>query len=210
MQIRSLPFWLMIVSIASAVLPVCRSPMISSRWPRPMGVIASIALMPVCTGVSTLLRRSITPGAMRSMLRNLVVTIGPLPSIGWPMAFTTRPISASPTGTETMRPVARTVWPSSISVYSPMMMTPTLSLSRLKAMPSVPFSNCTISLARTPARPDTRAMPSPTSRTVPTSTASHRGRKQLRVASAKQPQYRESCLVLVMPSALLGLQIVDC
>ena len=53
MQIRSLPFWLMIVSIAMAVLPVWRSPMISSRWPRPIGIMASMALMPVCTGVST-------------------------------------------------------------------------------------------------------------------------------------------------------------
>ncbi len=40
----------MIVSMAMAVLPVLRSPMISSRWPRPIGVIASIALMPVCSG----------------------------------------------------------------------------------------------------------------------------------------------------------------
>ena len=39
-----------------AVLPVCRSPMISSRWPRPIGVIASIALIPVCSGSFTLLR----------------------------------------------------------------------------------------------------------------------------------------------------------
>ena len=41
---------LMIVSIAIAVLPVWRSPMISSRWPRPIGIIASIAFRPVCTG----------------------------------------------------------------------------------------------------------------------------------------------------------------
>jgi hypothetical protein len=38
------PFWLMIASIATAVLPVWRSPMISSRWPRPTGTIASTAL----------------------------------------------------------------------------------------------------------------------------------------------------------------------
>ena len=43
----------MIVSIAIAVLPVCRSPMISWRWPRPIGVMASIALMPVCSGSFT-------------------------------------------------------------------------------------------------------------------------------------------------------------
>ena len=50
MQIRSPPFWLMIVSRAMAVLPVERSPMMSSRWPRPIGIMASIALMPVWTG----------------------------------------------------------------------------------------------------------------------------------------------------------------
>jgi len=37
-------------SIATAVLPVWRSPMISSRWPRPIGTSASIAFNPVCTG----------------------------------------------------------------------------------------------------------------------------------------------------------------
>ena len=40
----------MIVSIAIVVLPVERSPMISWRWPRPIGVIESIALMPVASG----------------------------------------------------------------------------------------------------------------------------------------------------------------
>ena len=55
MQTSPLPFWLMIVSIAIAVLPVWRSPMISSRWPRPIGMSASIALTPVWTGVSTAL-----------------------------------------------------------------------------------------------------------------------------------------------------------
>ena len=33
------PRWLMIVSTAIVVLPVLRSPMMSSRWPRPIGVI---------------------------------------------------------------------------------------------------------------------------------------------------------------------------
>src|SRR5579871_4684733 len=55
----------MIVSIATAVLPVWRSPMMSSRWPRPTGTMASMALRPVCTGCDTLLRK-ITPGATRS------------------------------------------------------------------------------------------------------------------------------------------------
>ena len=61
-QVTPLPFWLMMVSTATAVLPVWRSPMISSRWPRPIGTIESIALMPVCSGCDTE-RRAITPGA---------------------------------------------------------------------------------------------------------------------------------------------------
>src|SRR3990172_6941319 len=47
------PFWLMIVSRATAVLPVWRSPMMSSRCPRPIGIIESIALIPVCSGSLT-------------------------------------------------------------------------------------------------------------------------------------------------------------
>ena len=72
MQITSPPFWLMMVSSATAVLPVWRSPMISSRWPRPIGIMASMALMPVCIGSFTGWR-STTPGAMRSIGLNCVV-----------------------------------------------------------------------------------------------------------------------------------------
>ena len=54
--------WLMIVSMQIVVLPVERSPMISSRWPRPIGIIASIAMMPVCTGWP-IGRRRMMPGA---------------------------------------------------------------------------------------------------------------------------------------------------
>ena len=53
MQMTPLPFWLMIVSRATAVLPVWRSPMMSSRWPRPMGTMPSMDLMPVCSGSLT-------------------------------------------------------------------------------------------------------------------------------------------------------------
>ncbi len=55
----------MMVSTQIVVLPVDRSPMISSRWPRPIGIIASIAMMPVCTGWLTGLRRMM-PGAIFS------------------------------------------------------------------------------------------------------------------------------------------------
>ena len=53
----------MIVSIAIAVLPVWRSPMISSRWPRPIGIIESIAFRPVCIGSLTGWRWT-TPGRL--------------------------------------------------------------------------------------------------------------------------------------------------
>src|ERR1035437_9142624 len=52
-QMTPVPFWLMIVSMAMAVLPVPRSPMMSSRWPRPIGIMESIALMPVWSGSFT-------------------------------------------------------------------------------------------------------------------------------------------------------------
>ncbi|GIW55882.1 MAG: hypothetical protein KatS3mg082_2286 [Nitrospiraceae bacterium] len=42
------------------------------------------------------------------MRRVAVALMGPFPSKGWPMALTTRPISASPTGTSAMRPVRLT------------------------------------------------------------------------------------------------------
>jgi len=48
-----LAFWLMMVSSAIAVLPVWRSPMISSRCPRPIGIMPSMALIPVWTGCLT-------------------------------------------------------------------------------------------------------------------------------------------------------------
>ena len=65
------------------------------------------------------------PGAMRSIGMNVLVPIGPLPSMGCPSALTTRPSSSSPTGTEMMRPVRLTMSPSLISVYSPRSTAPT-------------------------------------------------------------------------------------
>ena len=59
------------------VLPVWRSPMISSRWPRPIGIIESMALMPVCSGSLTGWR-STTPGALNSTGRNCVGLDGAL------------------------------------------------------------------------------------------------------------------------------------
>src|ERR1700749_815629 len=56
------------VSMATAVLPVWRSPMISSRWPRPTGIRASMALRPGCTGSCTDFR-GMMPGALTSTRR---------------------------------------------------------------------------------------------------------------------------------------------
>ena len=39
--------------MAMAVLPVWRSPIISSRWPRPMGNMESMVRIPVSMGVFT-------------------------------------------------------------------------------------------------------------------------------------------------------------
>ena len=117
-----------------AVLPVWRSPMISSRCPRPIGIIESMALMPVCSGSFTGWR-SITLGAFHSRLRKRSVPIGPLPSTGWPSALTTRPISAGPTGTEAMRPVRSTRSPSLMFSSEPSSTTPTLSSSRFSTSP---------------------------------------------------------------------------
>jgi hypothetical protein len=160
----------MIVSIAIAVLPVCRSPMISSRWPRPMGTIASMALMPVCSGWVTP-ARLITEGARSSSWRTSVVSIGPRPSSGRPSGPTTRPRKLSPTGTDSTSPVRRTCWPSSILLKSPRITTPISLTSRFSASPRVPSSNSSSSLAMAEGRPATRAMPSPHSVTVPTSSA---------------------------------------
>src|ERR1700761_5357671 len=162
-------FWLMMASIATAVLPVWRSPMISSRWPRPIGIKVSMALRPVCTGSCTDLRGMI-PGAFTSTRRrSATLASSPLPSMGLPKGSTTRPSKPLPTGTSTMAPVRLTVSPSLMVASEPKITTPTLSVSRFSAMPLMPPGNSTISPACTLSRPWTRAMPSPTLRTSPTS-----------------------------------------
>ena len=99
-------------------------------------------------------------------------TMSPLPSIGVPSAFTTRPSIASPTGTERMRPVALTVCPSSIASESPKTTEPINTSSRLSARPTVPSSNSSNSFTLQSGKPEMRAIPSPTSATRPTVRAS--------------------------------------
>src|SRR4029078_10600771 len=72
-------------------------------------------------------------------------------------------------GVSTMAPVRLTVSPSLMVLSLPKITQPTLSVSRLRAMPLMPPGNSTISPACTLSRPCTRAMPSPTLKTSPTS-----------------------------------------
>src|SRR5437762_94896 len=93
------------------------------------------------------------------------------PSSGRPSASTTRPSSASPTGTEMMRDVRRTASPSLMCLDAPRRTTPTRSSSRFSARPNRPPPNSSISPSIPPRTPLTPAMPSPTEMTRPTSTA---------------------------------------
>src|SRR5919204_995877 len=113
-----------------------------------------------------------TPGATTSMRFVAFALIGPLPSSGRPSGSTTRPTSSGPAGVSMIRPVVRTSSPSLISSYSPRMIAETVSSSRLNARPKVSRPKSRSSDALQPARPWIRAMPSPISTTVPTSTDS--------------------------------------
>ena len=93
------------------------------------------------------------PGAGISMGRMASALIGPLSSSGLPSASTTRPTSASPTGTDTTLPVRLTSAPSLRSRNWPRMTAPTVLSSRLKASPLEPFSNSSISPAMQLASP---------------------------------------------------------
>ena len=157
----------MIVSVAIVVLPVERSPMMSSRCPRPMGIIASIGMMPVCSAWLTGWR-GMMPGAIFSIGARSFAGTGPLPSSGLPSVSITRPSSSLPTGTLSRRPVVLQVMPSLSEDVSPMTTTPTMSCSRLNAMPSSPFSNASISFIIVFESPSTFATPSASSTTVPT------------------------------------------
>ncbi len=162
---------LMIVSITIAVLPVWRSPMISSRWPRPIGIIASIAFSPVCMGSFTGWRCT-TPGALNSAGLLSLIAISPLPSSGRPSGFTIRPSSCSPTGISSSAPVRFTVSPSEMRCHSPKSTAPTLSDSRFSASPVTPCGSSSISNDMQLSSPCRRAMPSATESTVPTSVSS--------------------------------------
>src|SRR5512133_435975 len=168
--------WLMMVSRQTALLPVFWSPMMSSRWPRPMLVMASMALMPVSSGSFTGWRCT-TVGACSSRALVVSPSMSPRPSSGRPRGSTTRPRKPSPPGTDSTRPVWRTSSPSSIPEASPKTTQPISRTSRLRAMPSRLPGNSSSSRAMVEGMPSTRAMPSPVSVTRPTSSRVTLGRK---------------------------------
>ncbi len=141
-------------------MPVCRSPRMSSRCPRPIGIKASTTFRPVCNGTKTG-ALSIIAGASRSTGRRSDVLTGPRSSRGRPTGSTKRPISASPTGTSKTCPVRSTSEPASISLLSPKRITPTSEISILKTMPGMLPGNRTSSSDLTPDKPSTRAIPWP-------------------------------------------------
>ncbi len=162
-----------------AVFPVCRSPRINSRWPRPMGMSASMTLRPVWSGTVTA-ARSMMGAAGRSMGSRALETTGPLSSSGRPSGSMTRPTKPSPTATSMTRPARSTSSPACRCQYSPSSTTPTSSSSTLNAMPNTPPGNLTNSSKPTPGSPDTLAMPVAMLVIVPTSRGSSCGVKASR------------------------------
>ena len=143
--------------------------MISWRWPRPMAVMASTALMPVSIGSFTGCRCT-TVGAWTSSARRSSETISPMPSIGSPSGLTTRPMNASPTGTDRI-PTGPGAPPGLLRSGTRRRAVRRRSRARPGscAMPSRPPLNSSSSLVMALCRPSTRAMPSPVSSTRPTS-----------------------------------------
>src|SRR5262245_35647735 len=94
-----------------------------------------------------------------------------------------------------MRPVRLTGSPSLISLNSPSSTAPTLSSSRLSAMPNTPCGNSSISPAMACSTPCTRAMPSPIEMMLPTSATS--------TSTAKLPIC--SRMILEISSALMSI-----
>jgi hypothetical protein len=161
----------MIASTASAVLPVARSPMMSSRWPRPSANRLSTTSTPVSTGCETRSRAMIgAPGARPGGLR-------PPRSAGRRRAggrADRRPGRGAPRRRARAAPrrcrspgrrLRPAVPPSSITASS-------ASRSSAWTKPCGPPSNRRSAPSAASGRPETRAMPSATRVTRPTASAS--------------------------------------
>ena len=158
----------MIVSTAIEVFPVLRSPMISSRCPRPRANKPSIVRMPVWTG-SVTSSRSMIDGAGASIGSCAAASIGGPPSSGRPSGSMTRPSRPGPTGVRITAPVPCTVSPASTASASSSRTQPIRSASRVWANPNCPLWNRSTSSSRTEGRPEIMAIPSPMVSTRPKS-----------------------------------------
>jgi len=125
-------------------------------------------LMPVCKGTVTG-ARSMMAGASRSIGSRSSISSGTPPSSTRPVAFTTRPSRALPTGVSAMRPVAWTSAPAVMAGSSPNSITPISSGARSRAIPSTFPGKMSSSSVRTERNPRTRAIPPPVRVMVPVS-----------------------------------------
>ena len=154
--------------MASVLLPVPLSPMISCRWPLPMGMSVSTILLPVYIGCATK-SRAIIGGERTSSKRRTPRASGPPSSSGSPSGSITLPSKASPTPMLRRLPVkkadvpavSRSVWRNKI--------VPIRLHARWNISALLPSSSCTISSMRAEGSPLIQAMPSPTDTTVPCS-----------------------------------------
>ena len=146
--------------------------MISSRWPRPIGIIESIAFRPVCIGSLTGWRWT-TPGALNSAGRV---------SVGLDVALAVERV-AERVDDAAEQALADRDLEQAVGALdrvalddraptAPNSTAPTLSDSRFSARPVTSCGSSSISNDLQFSRPWTRAMPSATERTVPTSVRS--------------------------------------
>ena len=179
--------------MAIVVLPVLRSPMMSSRWPAADRRHGVDDLDP---GLQRLGHRLARHDARRLDLEAAFdgvaerpLAVDRLARAGSPRDPRERRRPAPKgSGRSSGRPGPRRALPSFPSTTAPID-----SSSRLRARPTVPFSNSSNSLTVAPGRPVTRAMPSPTSVMRPTCSAS--------VAAVKSLRFRASAAA--MSSALI-------
>ncbi len=143
-----------------------RSPMISSRCPRPIGIAASMASTPVHKVFSTF-RRSMISGAGRNNGSLSPPKRGGPSSSGLPKGSRIRPSASGPTPSSGNRPVPTTPSPSQTLSRPPKSTAPNASVRKSNAIPNAPESKASSSSNRTSGRPDMNATPSPTVRTTP-------------------------------------------
>ena len=165
-------FWFRMVSIATAVLPVWRSPMINSRWPRPTGIRRVERLE---AGLHRLMHRLTRDNARGFHFHTTDAQSrrsGPCHRSGCPGRQHAAQ-HALPDGPSTIAPVRFTVSPSLMPRSSPKITTPTLSISRFSAMPLCP--SCELDhFARLDVDPDRRRGPRRHRRTAPGQPRQHR------------------------------------